>query len=90
MSATHVHNPIVISDVLCIRCPACDLVCPGDIIYYTPKSKDVPEIRYPDECWFCGLCEQKCPTKAITIVFPEAMLAPSIDPITLMGGQDEL
>lgn len=81
----HIHNPVQISDELCIRCPVCDLVCPGDIIYFTPKSKELPEVRYPAECWYCGLCEQKCPTNAITIVFPEQMLHPEGDAIAFLG-----
>ncbi len=81
MTPSAEHNPIVISDALCIRCPVCDLVCPGDIIYKVPPgSKELPDVRYPAECWYCGLCEQKCPTDAITIVFPAAMLAPDTDP----------
>lgn len=69
-----VHNPIQINPDTCIRCMICDYVCPGDIIYKTPRSSDLPVIKYPDECWYCGLCEQACPTAAITIVFPEQML----------------
>ncbi len=73
------HNPINIDDELCIRCPLCDIVCPGDIIVRGPVAKvDPPTVVHPAECWYCGLCEQSCPTNAITIIFPERMLEPPI------------
>jgi NAD-dependent dihydropyrimidine dehydrogenase PreA subunit len=63
----------------------CDYVCPGDIIIKEPRSKELPIIQYPDECWYCGLCEQACPADAITVVFPEAMLNPQTSIRDLLG-----
>lgn len=74
-----VYNPIIIDEDLCIRCPLCDIVCPGDIIVRGKVNKvDLPIVKYPEECWYCGLCEQSCPTGAITIVFPAQMLSPAV------------
>lgn len=82
------HNPIVIDDELCIRCPLCDIVCPGDIIIRGQVNKvDLPTVRYPAECWYCGLCEQSCPTGAITIVFPDNMLRPKVSFTDLIAHQ---
>ena len=73
------YNPILIDAELCIRCPLCDIVCPGDIIVRGAINKvDLPDVRYPTESWYCGLCEQACPTGAITIMFPEQMLRPTV------------
>jgi len=38
-------------------------------------ENDVVEVRYPDECWHCGVCRQDCPAGAVTIEFPLIMLA---------------
>lgn len=80
-----VHNPIQITDELCIRCVICDFVCPGDIIYKEKGSDELPEIRYAQQCWYCGMCEQACPTDAITIVFPESMLRCETEVRSLLG-----
>jgi formate hydrogenlyase subunit 6/NADH:ubiquinone oxidoreductase subunit I len=83
---TDVHNPIKIDVDLCIRCNLCDWICPGDIIYKEENDKTtLPVIAYPDECWYCGLCESTCPTKAITVIFPEVMLHNTSDVVALLG-----
>jgi formate hydrogenlyase subunit 6/NADH:ubiquinone oxidoreductase subunit I len=83
---TDVHNPIKIDVDLCIRCNLCDWICPGDIIYKDENDKTtLPVIAYPDECWYCGLCESTCPTKAITVIFPEVMLHNTSDVVALLG-----
>ncbi len=46
----------------------------------------MPVIRYPDECWYCGLCDSICPTNAITVIFPEQMINNKTDVVTLLGG----
>ncbi len=79
------HNPIVVNPETCITCMICDYVCPGDVIHKQPRSKELPVIAYPDECWYCGLCEQACPADAITVVFPDAMLAPTTSVTSLLG-----
>jgi NAD-dependent dihydropyrimidine dehydrogenase PreA subunit len=87
--APAVHNPIEIDPVACIYCRICDDVCPGDIIYNRVDTKDLPDVRYPDECWYCGLCEQSCPTDAIRIVFPDHMLHCTTPVRSLLGFIEE-
>lgn len=80
-----VHNPIQIDPAKCVPCNICDFVCPGDIIYKDLTQKIMPEVKYPDECWYCGNCEQSCPYQAITIVFPEEMTNSQTAVETLLG-----
>lgn len=85
-AAQGVHNPIQIDAQLCVRCELCDWICPGDIIYKDEGDRDrLPLVAYPDECWYCGLCQTICPTKAITVVFPEQMLHNKTDVVSLLG-----
>ncbi|HSQ06065.1 MAG TPA: ferredoxin family protein [Burkholderiales bacterium] len=85
-SENTVHNPIQIDAETCVKCDLCDWMCPGDVIYKKPDDREtLPEVRYPDECWYCGLCQSVCPTRAITIVFPECMIDNRTDVITLLG-----
>lgn len=83
--STATHNPILIDPIKCIRCNICDYFCPGDIIYNRQEENELPVVRYPDECWYCGNCEQTCPTAAITIVFPAEMLDCRTPVISLLG-----
>lgn len=53
----------------CIGCGKCNRLCPMDVIQWD-KKKDLPEIAYPEECWFCGVCWMECPKRAIDIKFP--------------------
>ena len=78
-------NPVQIDPVKCVRCQVCDVVCPGDIIHKEPSSPQLPEVRYPEECWYCGACEANCPTGAITIVFHPSMLHCSTPVQELLG-----
>ncbi len=77
--------PIVINEDACTQgCTICDYFCPGDIIYrITPDQ--LPVVKYPDECWYCGICADKCPTNAITVIFPPQMLNCTTDVRTLLG-----
>ncbi|HUF81731.1 MAG TPA: 4Fe-4S binding protein [Burkholderiales bacterium] len=42
-------------------------------------------IVYPDECWYCGLCQSICPVDAITVVFPPQMVRNETDVMSLLG-----
>jgi formate hydrogenlyase subunit 6/NADH:ubiquinone oxidoreductase subunit I len=42
-------------------------------------------IKYEEECWYCGSCEEYCPTNAVKIVFPRAMLHSEIPAESLFG-----
>jgi len=77
--------PIVIDANLCKDgCTICDYFCPGDIIY-RESPKEMPVVKYQDECWYCGICADNCPVDAITVVFPENMVNCQTDVRTLMG-----
>src|SRR5512135_182870 len=77
--------PILINEDLCVKgCTLCDQFCPGDIIYRLDPQK-VPVIKYEEECWYCGSCEEYCPTNAVKIVFPRAMLHSEIPAESLFG-----
>ncbi|MFQ5857209.1 MAG: ferredoxin family protein [Anaerolineae bacterium] len=66
--------PIVIDEKICLDgCTICDVFCPGDIIYREARDKP-PEVKYQDECWYCGACALFCPVDAVSVVFPPEML----------------
>lgn len=77
--------PILINEDLCVKgCTLCDQFCPGDIIYRLDPQK-TPVIRYQSECWYCGSCEEYCPTAAVKIVFPQQMLHSEMQAERLFG-----
>jgi len=48
----------------------------ADAIYLKDhEEKEIPFLKYPDECWHCGSCRQDCPEEAISIRFPPDMLS---------------
>jgi adenylylsulfate reductase subunit B len=63
--------PPVIDHEKCTLCGTCSEHCPLDVIYMGEKTVDV---RYPDECWHCGVCRQDCSEGAVSIDFPLVML----------------
>jgi adenylylsulfate reductase subunit B len=65
--------PPVIDNNLCNGCGMCDWHCPVDVIHMD-KERQLPVVKYPDECWHCGVCRLDCPQDAVRIVFPEKML----------------
>ena len=76
---------ILIDEKSCLEgCTICDFFCPGDIIYREEKDK-VAEVRYPDECWYCGICVDRCPEDAVTVIFPESMKNCTTSPEFYMG-----
>lgn len=42
-------------------------------------------IDYPDECWYCGLCQSICPTQAIEVIFREQVVRNTTDVTALLG-----
>lgn len=52
----------------CIRCGVCVEFCPGHVLDSDPESR--PFERYPDSCWYCGVCGIECPEKCIEVIFP--------------------
>jgi len=70
--------PPVFDMTKCTGCGTCDAICPADVIYLAfsdADGKDMPYLKYPDECWHCGSCRQDCPEGAIAIRFPPDMLS---------------
>ena len=60
--------PIIDAD-RCIPCAVCVEVGPEDVFFGSPP-KEVPEVRYPEECYHCAACVTDCPTDAITLFLP--------------------
>ncbi len=50
----------------CIGCGTCVSTCPTDVIRLNEKTGKA-EIRYPQDCQVCYLCQQYCPMDAIQI-----------------------
>ena len=53
----------------CNSCGKCYDLCPMDVIAWN-QEQDIPEITYPEDCWFCGVCWMECPKRAIDILYP--------------------
>jgi formate hydrogenlyase subunit 6/NADH:ubiquinone oxidoreductase subunit I len=58
----------------CIGCRLCSMVCPNNAIEMVEfDGKKYPQIHL-GRCCFCGLCAEKCLTKALTMTH-EAMIS---------------
>lgn len=59
----------------CNGCGICELYCPGDVIYMEGGDKDSrrPVLKYPEECWHCGICRLDCRRGAVSYKFPLLM-----------------
>lgn len=53
---------ITIDEQLCTGCNACVDVCRSDVMVRGAQKGAPPRVLYPDECWFCGCCVDRCPT----------------------------
>jgi len=56
----------------CNACGICYNDCPMDVIAWD-EEKNIPFIKYPDECCYCGNCELYCPKQAIAILLPATL-----------------
>lgn len=75
--------PAVIDEELCNGCKICVRRCPLDAldlvrldeerIVLGKRVRKAAVVRYPNECWHCGVCRLDCPTGAITFEFPREM-----------------
>ncbi|MFZ7103512.1 MAG: 4Fe-4S dicluster domain-containing protein [Peptococcaceae bacterium] len=61
--------PPVIDQKKCIKCAKCAQICCMDI-FGPARVKEVPEIRYSEECWHCNACVLDCPVGAVTLRYP--------------------
>ncbi|GEM_PF-424907 len=68
------HYGVIINRDTCIArlgCRNCIEFCPGDLIYF---ENGRPEVKFLDECWYCGICASVCGPRAISYIFPEQIL----------------
>lgn len=85
--------PPIINYERCIGCEICDKRCLTDVFYTVPRAEAVEVlgrrvikevfVKYPDECWHCGVCRLDCPTDAIHYEFPSGMLQMQWQPESL-------
>ena len=64
----------------------------GAFVYFSfgingvhPEQKKPAEVRYPDECWYCGICADRCPVDAVKVIFPPEMVNCTTPPEVYMG-----
>jgi len=79
--------PPNINAAYCTGCDRCVITCPEDVFHSgkmmddsinaqhskAPKDAKVPLVKYPDECWHCGICAIECPTDTISWIWPPAL-----------------
>lgn len=64
-----------INDILCIGCELCVRQCPNHAL----EMKDnIPYIANPTACDYIGICQEICPTEAITLTY-EIIFPPEQD-----------
>ncbi|MFC1867335.1 ferredoxin family protein [Thermodesulfobacteriota bacterium] len=59
--------PIIIKEK-CNACGLCAEICPTDV--FRAEKKEIPVIRYPEECWHCNSCVLDCEEEAIKLRIP--------------------
>ncbi|AGA68995.1 hypothetical protein Desdi_1501 [Desulfitobacterium dichloroeliminans LMG P-21439] len=72
--------PPVIDKNKCILCEECAQICTMDVFGPTVPD-EVPEVRYPDECWHCNACALDCPVDAITLRYPLPLMLLSVNSV---------
>lgn len=53
----------------CNGCGICADICPCDVFRLNGET-GLAEGQYEVDCWYCGACEQDCPTNAISVNLP--------------------
>jgi adenylylsulfate reductase subunit B len=61
--------PPIIIEEKCNACGICADICPTDV-FSVVKKKEIPLIRYPEECWHCNSCVLDCKQEAIKLRIP--------------------
>lgn len=57
---------IIIDTEKCIGCQKCIKACLADVLRYDAATKKAVA-AYPQECEWCLICEEHCPTGAIYV-----------------------
>jgi adenylylsulfate reductase, subunit B len=76
--------PPIIDNDKCKPCGICADICPTDV-FFRGNIKEVPLIRYPDECWHCNSCVLDCPQQAIRLRIPLPAMMLHVKPGELSG-----
>ena len=83
--------PPIIRKEKCTACGKCAQICCMDVFGPWERGQ-VPQVRYPDECWHCRACVMDCPSGAVELEYPlAAMLLAMESPVTQgkgKGGRD--
>jgi len=53
--------PVLFDPDTCNGCNRCVEVCQVDVLIPNPEKGAPPIALYPEECWYCGCCEDACP-----------------------------
>lgn len=53
----------------CVACGTCASICCMNV-FGPVRRGEVPEVRYPKECWHCRACVMDCPVQAIELRYP--------------------
>jgi adenylylsulfate reductase, subunit B len=61
--------PPLIDPGACNGCGLCAESCPTDV-FTRDKAGEIPEVRYPEECWHCNSCVLDCPQSAVRLRIP--------------------
>jgi adenylylsulfate reductase, subunit B len=62
----------------CNSCGICADCCPLDVFEVLRKG-EVPQVKYPDECWHCNSCVLDCPASAIQLRIPLTAMVLHVD-----------
>lgn len=52
----------------CTGCGACVAFCPGQVLAMDDTGHSFE--KYPDHCWYCGVCQVECGAECINMLFP--------------------
>ncbi len=58
---------LIVDEEACNGCGRCVELCTTDNLVMNEKG--LPEVAH-DECWYCSVCEEECPTDAIDLQLP--------------------
>lgn len=71
--------PPIIDVQKCRGCGICADICNSHIFVFNRKKDEIPQVKYPDECWHCDSCVIDCPENAITLRIPLAFMFLHVD-----------